>query len=244
MIIYFTGTGNSRFAARETAKYLNDEVFDSFLSIKNGCGKSFESKKPYVFVCPTYAYKIPRIFESFIRKSKFSGNKKAYFIMTCGSYIGAAQKHLEKLCSEMQLDFMGVCALTMPENYICMFDSPSDEEAELIIKKAIPVIEKSSNLIAEEKAFKTVRGSEFMTYVVNPVFYKLFVKDRKFYATHNCTGCGRCEKLCPMNNIKVVDKKPVWNGNCTHCQACICACPAEAVEYGKTALGKNRYYLK
>lgn len=22
-----------------------------------------------------------------------------------------------------------------------------------------------------------------------------------------CIGCGKCEKLCPMNNIKIVDKK-------------------------------------
>lgn len=36
-----------------------------------------------------------------------------------------------------------------------------------------------------------------------------------------CIGCGKCEKLCPMNNIKIVDKKVVQNNRCTMCYRCI-----------------------
>ena len=32
-----------------------------------------------------------------------------------------------------------------------------------------------------------------------------------------CVGGGKCEKLCPMNNIKIVDKKVVQNNQCTTC---------------------------
>lgn len=50
-----------------------------------------------------------------------------------------------------------------------------------------------------------------------------------------CTGCGKCEKLCPMNNIKVVDKKVVENKQCTMCYRCINNCPKQAM----TLLGKK-----
>lgn len=44
-----------------------------------------------------------------------------------------------------------------------------------------------------------------------------------------------------MNNIQLIDGKPVWGKNCTHCMACICYCPQEAIEYGKKSVGKPRY---
>ena len=56
-----------------------------------------------------------------------------------------------------------------------------------------------------------------------------------------CIGCGKCEKLCPMNNITLPNGRPVWGDNCTQCMACICYCPTEAIEYGKKSLGKPRY---
>ena len=49
-----------------------------------------------------------------------------------------------------------------------------------------------------------------------------------------CIGCGKCEKLCPMNNIKIVDKKVVQNNQCTMCYRCINHCPKQAM----TLLGK------
>lgn len=50
-----------------------------------------------------------------------------------------------------------------------------------------------------------------------------------------CIGCGKCEKLCPMNNIKIVDKKVVQNNRCTMCYRCINNCPKQAM----TLLGKK-----
>lgn len=49
-------------------------------------------------------------------------------------------------------------------------------------------------------------------------------------------------KVCPLNNITIVDSKPVWNHTCTHCMACIHQCPAQAIEFKKITLKKNRYY--
>ena len=68
-----------------------------------------------------------------------------------------------------------------------------------------------------------------------------FVKAKAFYADQTCTGCGKCVKVCPLNNVTMKNKKPVWEKHCTHCMACICYCPAEAIEYGRKSVGKPRY---
>ena len=78
---------------------------------------------------------------------------------------------------------------------------------------------------------------------VNLLFYPLFVKARGYHATEACTGCGTCTALCPLNNIRMEDRRPVWGKNCTQCMACIGGCPAGAVEYGDKTRGKVRYYL-
>ena len=59
-----------------------------------------------------------------------------------------------------------------------------------------------------------------------------------------CIGCGKCEKLCPLNNITLQNARPVWGSNCTQCMACICYCPTRALEYGKKSVGKPRYHFE
>ena len=63
-----------------------------------------------------------------------------------------------------------------------------------------------------------------------------------FNTNDQCIGCKKCEKVCPLNNITIVDSKPVWDHNCTHCMACIHQCPTQAIEFKKITLKKNRYY--
>lgn len=245
MVIYFTGTGNSRYAAKKIAASLNDEIVDSFGNIKNNNYISYHSDTPYVFVCPTYAWRIPRIFENFIRKSSFCGSSDAYFVMTCGGDIGNAGHYLKALCSDCSLNYKGVSEIVMPENYTAMFAVPNQEEADKIVAKAeaeirrtIDVIQ-SSNTLADNSAGI---GGIIKSSVVNAVFYPVCVKADAFRAEESCISCGKCEALCPLNNIKITDLKPVWGKSCTHCMACINACPVKAIEYGKASVGKPRYY--
>ena len=64
---------------------------------------------------------------------------------------------------------------------------------------------------------------------------------KDFYCTDKCIGCGKCAKLCPLNNIEIKDKKPIWSDSCSHCMACIGNCPVEAIEYGTITQDKARY---
>ena len=77
--------------------------------------------------------------------------------------------------------------------------------------------------------------------IVNDIFYPLFVHAKKFYADDSCISCGKCVRVCPLNNIRLEKGRPLWGKNCTHCMACICRCPSEAIEYGTHSRGKRRY---
>ena len=61
MIIYFSGTGNSRFAAEFLAKQLGDELLNAGQRIKSGEQDELHSVRPWVIVAPTYAWRtLPR----------------------------------------------------------------------------------------------------------------------------------------------------------------------------------------
>jgi len=64
------------------------------------------------------------------------------------------------------------------------------------------------------------------------------------FDTDKCIGCGKCKTLCPLNNIEIKKKRPLWNGNCTHCMACISYCPTEAIEYKTKTKNQSRYYIE
>ena len=247
MVLYFTGTGNSRYIAQRIAKALGDELLSMNDRIKTGDHSSVETDKRLVIVTPTYAWRIPRIVRDWLVKTSFPNAKQAWFVMTCSSEIGNAAGYNQALCREKQLTYMGTAQIVMPENYIAMFNAPQAEEARQIVARAEPDIDRAISAIAANQAFPQPRNNlydRFMSGPVNPIFYSFFVKANAFAASDACTGCGQCAKLCPTNNITIQNGEPVWGGDCTHCMACICRCPVEAIEYGKKSLGKPRYHFE
>lgn len=247
MILYFTGTGNSRYTARKIGEILEDEVVSLNDYIKEDRKGEFHSEKPYVFVVPTYAWQIPKLVERFLLESRFTGSREAYFLLTCGDSVGNAGSYAEKLCQSLKLTYRGLMAIVMPENYIALFPVPDKEEAKRIIDKAQPIITKAADLIKDGKSFpqnNITAMDRFRSSTENWFFYKLLVKDKGFWVTDACISCGKCETLCPVNDVKIKDGRPVWKGDCTHCMACICCCPAEAIEYKKQSKGQPRYYLE
>ncbi len=244
MILYFSGTGNSKYVAEQIAKITTDEIVSINDKLQNNDKSDILVDDRLIFVVPTYAWRIPRVVREWILKTNFKGAKNTWFVMTCGSEIGNAEKYNKKLCNKKGFTYMGSTGVVMPENYIAMFDSPKDDEIKKIILQADAEIKNITEVLVQNKPFPTPRNNlqdKVMSGPVNMLFYPMFVKAKGFYADSKCINCGKCVKVCPLNNIEIKNNKPVWNNNCTHCMACISYCPTNAIEYGKKTVGKKRY---
>ena len=247
MILYFSGTGNSKYVAKRIADALGDALVNLNDRIKASDTSPVETDERLIIVTPTYAWRIPRVVRDWLRKTELRGAKQVWFVMSCGSEIGNAAQYNHELCQKKQLTYMGTAQIIMPENYIAMFNVPQAEEAWQIVAKAEPDIDRAISDIVANQAFPQPRNNlydRFMSGPVNPIFYKCFVKANAFTASGACIGCGQCAKRCPMNNVAIKDGKPVWGRNCTHCMACICYCPVSAIEYGKKSVGQPRYHFE
>ena len=247
MILYFSGTGNSKYVAKRIADALGDEILNLNDRIKASDTSSVETGERVIIVTPTYAWRIPRVVRDWLRKTEPRGAKRSWFVMTCGSEIGNADKYNRELCAEKAISCMGTVQIVMPENYIAMFSAPQADEARQIVAKAEPSIDRAIAAIQRNQSFAPTRNNlydRFMSGPVNPIFYRFFVKANAFTVSSACIGCGQCAKRCPMNNVTLKDGKPVWGRNCTHCMACICYCPVSAIEYGKKSVGQPRYHFE
>ena len=247
MILYFSGTGNSGYAARRIADGLGEPLLCLNDRIKAGDTAPVETGERLVIVTPTYAWRIPRIVEDWLLHTELTGAKRAWFVMTCGSEIGPAERYNRALCRKKGIACMGTAQIVMPENYIAMFDAPQADEAREIVARAEPDIDRAIAALKAGQPFAPTRNNlydRFMSGPVNPLFYTFCVKANAFAAGDTCTGCGRCAVRCPMNNITLRGGRPVWGKACTHCMACICYCPTSAIEYGKKSLGKPRYHFE
>ena len=114
MILYFSGTGNSRYVAQRIAEALGDELLSMNDRIKAGDTSPVASGERLVIVTPTYAWRIPRIVRDWLAGTDFPCGAQAWFVMTCGSEIGNAAGYNRTLCQKKQLTYMGTAQIVMP----------------------------------------------------------------------------------------------------------------------------------
>lgn len=247
MIFYFSGTGNSLYAARKVANILGEGILSIADEMrKNHSVFEYELKKDEIlgFVFPVYAWAPPKIVLDFVKRLKVSETKPYTFsLCTCGAEEGKATRMLQKTLFQRGLLLQSAFSVVMPNNYMIGVELDSQEvvikklqDAEAKLQAITDVIRKRQSL------FDIIPGkwSALKSAVVNPMFNRFAMNTKQFYATDKCTGCGTCEKVCPVNCI-VVRKKPAWNKTCTHCLACINRCPVHAIQHAKRTIHKARY---
>ena len=245
MILYFTGTGNTRFIANNLAELLDDEIICMNNLIKNKEYPNFTSEKPFVFLAPIYAWRIPPVVDSFIRKCKYEGNNDCYFIVNYGGHDGNAYNYVKNTCDYIGLNLKGYSGIAMPSNTIMSSNAPGDEELNKKLSNAKNEVNDIAKMIKNYETFKKKSSNiiyDALTVVVNPLFPKLF-NDKGFHVNNNCVSCAGCVNICTLNNINLSEGKPEWNNNCTFCLACLNACPQSAIEYKNQTVGKKRYFL-
>ena len=249
MVLYFSATGNTEFVAREIARLTDDTCLNLLDKIKTGDYSEIYSEKPFVFCSPVYVCELPSFFRKFLRKVKLSGSKKVYFLITSGGYSGIASGQASLLSRKKRLCYMGTGDIFMPRNYIASDAYPMQDAPEVhkLISNGKKKIEEAAEILKNGGKLKKRYVFLFEYLIVKPVaiFWGKFVLTAKaFYVKDSCIGCGKCSRLCPLDNIQIQDKKPVWGKSCTHCMACISNCPKDSIEYGKITLGKERYLFK
>jgi Dissimilatory sulfite reductase (desulfoviridin), alpha and beta subunits len=238
--IYFSGTGNSRYAVEVFCREYDKNTIAYSIEDDNAL-KAVNGADVIVFSYPVQFSTVPKIMRDFITDNKeLWKNKKVFVIATMGLFSGDGSGMLGRLLQGYGAEVIGGLHLKMP-------DSIADEKA---LKRPL---EKNKELVkkAEQKIKESVRQMKEghpTQEGIGPLYRLAGFWGQRAYFGHKtreyssklkidegkCIGCGKCEKLCPMNNITIVERKAVSGDRCTMCYRCINKCPKEAI----TLLGK------
>ena len=246
MVLYFSATGNTEFIAKEIAKRIDDEAVNLLPRVKNQDLSPINSEKPFIICAPVYVCEIPRFMAKYLKNVDFTGSRDVYFILTSGGYCGPSGLLLKKIFKAKGMTCHGHAEFKMPRNYVANDDYPmlEKEQVEERILEATKYLDQVADDILAGKELTARRVTCFETMITlpfNPVWCKFKLTAKGFHVEGSCAGCGKCAKLCPLNNIEIVDKKPVWGKNCTHCMACIANCPTNAIQYKNVTQKKEPY---
>lgn len=249
MILYFSASGNTEYIAKLLAKELDDECIDMNERIRTDDYTRVFSKKPFVICTPVYVCDIPIFVREYIKRLPFRGNRKVYYVFTSGGYAGMSGTTAKKLTVRKNMIYMGHAELTMPSNHIVSNAYPSTEPDECRRR----ISDSSGRISGIAYAIKhgeklTARHVYLFEKLVilpfNPIWVRYMQPSKDFRTTDKCVGCGKCSRVCPINNIQMIEKRPVWGERCAHCMACILGCPFEAIEYADITPCKDKYNIR
>jgi len=221
-IFYFTGTGNSLFAAKKIAKSTGAKL----ISIP----QAIHEKKTYTddsigFVYPQYANGLPKMVRRFIENNMF--NAEYFFAVNLWAFVHI--NAIGEIAGLVPLDYGAY--LKTPMNFILLLNSPKHPLTKM--RKAEKHLEGIINDISSRKQ-KRIRPKKS---VGNATKY---FGESRFKLTQSCAKCGTCASVCPARNINLGDTVEFMH-QCEACYACINLCPAHAIYVSKATLKRRQY---
>jgi len=237
MIYYFSGTGNSLYAAKQIGKALGDTLL---VNMKADPAKyPGEEAEVIGFVFPVYMEGLPGNSAEFISRLKLNPNAYIFALATCGRRAGNSYAELNKILMKKGTKLSFCQTAVTVANYINMYPLATSPA------KRLPKLDEAVSAVVRALEVRTAKPVPDNNAVMafNHSLYRLFPFMAKLYrSTKKCNGCGICEKVCPTNTVKMVNGKPKWGKGCTQCVACIQFCPQQAIEFGFSTKFRTRYH--
>ncbi len=253
MIVFFSGTGNTKMAAQMIAELTGDRLLDLGAAYKAGDFDIHVTQgEDLGIVFPVYRWSTPRIVDEFFRKASFVTNDGkafapgySYAVDVYGYFPGAEVKYLEKLMSSrFGISFDATFEVPSVANCIYVSNPPrAERQKEQIAKEAETVIDvaRAVSLHSNRREAKGNLLGQLLSKATGTEEKPRPINQFRVDLTR-CVSCSTCEKLCPTNTIVMENGHPAWQGgDCTECLACVHLCPAEAIDYGSISKGRRRY---
>lgn len=121
MILYFSATGNSRYAAQRLAAALNDRA----VSITGSDGKTTLRRGERLgIVTPTYAWELPEPVRKFLKNAQFTaeGENYVFSVSTYGTTPGASGAEIRHLLKQKGARVHALYSIRFPDTWTPMFD--------------------------------------------------------------------------------------------------------------------------
>lgn len=229
LVLYFSGTGNSKYVAESFAKKTKSlchsiEEDVDFVDLIN-------KNKNICFSYPIYGSCIPKIMEEFLFSYRLIlKNKRLIILSTQMMFSGNGAKQLWQFIPNNKVLYAD--HINMPNNISNVNFLPITEIERKFRKKQVD--KKINKILLDLKNRKTIKKgwSNFSNSLGNlqrKGFPKVMeMAKSSFCTTDECTGCGLCVRKCPVNNLTLEESVVIQHNKCILCYRCVNICPEKA----------------
>lgn len=238
MVLYFTGTGNCLYVARQLAGKEGEILSIPQLMRK----KQFEIETDEIgLVYPIYGHMPPYMVREFIKKAQLKAEYK-FAVLTYGMRKCNAVEIWDGISRKAGNVFDYIGTIVMVDNWLPNFDMNEQMKIDKHIPENLAKI--TSDLSNRRRWHEPVTQEEreqhegFMNLSgLDPEVGFLMKADRSFRVTDDCIHCGICTYVCPRGNYQLTGQGVKMQGDCEFCFACIQNCPQRAIQFKKNEDG-------
>jgi len=239
-IFYFTGSGNAFAIARAVAERLGDAEIFPMAKQMGGCDATAAERVG--IVSPVYAWGPPRMVREFLGGLSVASDAYTFAITTCGGTPGRSavliDKWLRARGSRLSSGFnvRGDFLVELPG----MGEMPIIRFAGWLGRNHIPEvatkrIDEIASVISQKRPRPVEKSNLSVNLFASPIYAGAMsafkTADKAFSVTGRCVSCGTCARICPRENVRLVDGRPTWHQDCESCYACYLWCPQAAITY-------------
>ena len=234
VILYFTGTGNCLYVARQVGRK-NSELLSIPQLMKQN---DIEIEADEIgIVYPIYGHMPPNMVRQFIKKAKLKADYK-FAVLTYGNRKCNAVEIWDSVSRQAGVAFDYINTLIMVDNWLPNFDM----NEQMLIDKHIPEnLDRISGDISSRKHWhepvmeeEREQHNGFLERTgINPEIGFVIQSENYFTITDACIGCGACINVCPKGNYRFTSQGIKTEGSCEFCFACIQNCPQRAIQFVK-----------
>lgn len=238
VVLYFTGTGNCLYIARQLAGKEGEILSIPQLMRK----KQFEIEADEIgLVYPIYGHMPPYMVREFIKKAQLKAEYK-FAVLTYGMRKCNAVEIWDGISRKAGNVFDYIGTIVMVDNWLPNFDMNEQMKIDKHIPENLAKI--TSDLSNRRRRHEPVTQEEreqhegFMSLSgLDPEVGFLMKADRSFRVTDDCIHCGICTYVCPRGNYQLTGQGVKMQGDCEFCFACIQNCPQRAIQFKKNEDG-------
>ncbi|MCH5155625.1 MAG: EFR1 family ferrodoxin [Clostridiales bacterium] len=240
LLIYFSGTGNTK------------RIAELYKSAFEGYGAEVDSMplpcddlpdlNAYDYIglgYPIHAFNAPKILLKLCKKipkrnKNKDGVKDVFVFKSSGEPVRMSDVSSLKLKSILKRRgymLKNEYQYVMPYNIIFRHTDEQVHKMWSVAKDLVPA-DVAEILSGKSRLPKKMFLGGFLAWVLRCEHWGAHINGKLYRANKACVKCYKCEKLCPVNNIKIKKGKVKFGGKCIMCMRCVQACPKAAINLG------------